>query len=156
MNNDYDDIINLPHYQSKTRKPMSLNNRAAQFAPFSALSGYDDAIAEAARLTYSRLNISDDELNELSDRLRQAVIRNPRPEVCITYFKDDSRKSGGRYLSVRGIIKKIEPHYNLLTLKRPVTNKADDDEISLPLDSISDIKVDDGHDNNRPDCINCL
>ena len=89
--NRYDDIINLPHHVSPTRKRMSMHDRAAQFAPFAALVGYDDAVAETARLTETRL-----ELNE-------------QPEVRIKYFVPDEHKSGGAFVEVSGKVKKYLP-----------------------------------------------
>ena len=67
--NKYDDIINLPHHVSKTRKPMTMYNRAAQFAPFAALTGYDDAIKETSRLTDKKIEISDELKNELNQKI---------------------------------------------------------------------------------------
>lgn len=69
----YEDIINLPHHVSKNRRPMPMENRAAQFAPFAALVGYDDAISEATRLTDARTMLSSDEMEELSQCLNQAL-----------------------------------------------------------------------------------
>ena len=83
----YDDIINLPHHVSKTRTPMSMENRAAQSAPFAALTGHDTALAETARLTSEKSEPSSEELKWLSFRLEHAIKRNA--EVIITYFQPD-------------------------------------------------------------------
>lgn len=102
----YDDIINLPHHVSKTRKPMSMENRAAQFAPFAALTGHDAAIAETARLTASRLELSQEMLGNLSRRLAYAL--ECQSSVTVTYFEPDAYKEGGRYVTASGIIKRID------------------------------------------------
>lgn len=102
----YDDIINLPHHVSKTRKPMSMENRAAQFAPFAALSGHDAAIAETARLTAEKQELSLEELDKLSRRLVYAVEKDA--VIKITFFQPDAFKQGGSYKQVVGQIKKID------------------------------------------------
>ena len=107
--NKYKDIINLPHHASKTRKPMSLYNRAAQFAPFAALTGYDDAIKETARLTEERIELSDELKNMLNQKIK-LIIENIKlqPEVVITYFVHDNKKSGGVYKTISGNVKRID------------------------------------------------
>lgn len=104
----YDDIINLPHHESKTRKPMSMENRAAQFAPFAALSGHDIAIHETARLTSSKNELSEDESIYLQKRLDYAV--KQQSSVTFTYFQSDSLKEGGKYVTATGTIKKIDEY----------------------------------------------
>ena len=107
--NKYKDIINLPHHVSNTRKPMSLYNRAAQFAPFAALTGYDDAIKETARLTEERIELSDELKNMLNQKIK-LIIENIKlqPEVVITYFVHDNKKSGGVYKTISGNVKRID------------------------------------------------
>lgn len=107
--NKYKDIINLPHHASKTRKPMSLYNRAAQFAPFAALTGYDDAIKETARLTEERIELSDELKNMLNQKIK-LIIENIKlqPEVAITYYVPDNKKSGGVYKTISGNVKRID------------------------------------------------
>lgn len=111
MNNEhqYDDIINLPHHTSKTRPRMSMINRAAQFSPFAALTGYDDAVVETARLTDERHELTEDEKAVLNERL-QILSENAhdRPMVEITYFKADSRKEGGSYEKISGAVRWID------------------------------------------------
>ncbi len=111
MNNEYqyDDIINLPHHTSETRSRMSMTNRAAQFSPFAALTGYDDAVVETARLTDERHELTEDEKDLLNERL-QILSENAhdRPMVEITYFKPDDRKDGGSYEKVRGAVRWID------------------------------------------------
>ena len=101
----YDDIINLPHHVSKTRTPMSMENRAAQFAPFAALTGHDAAIAETARLTSEKPELSAEELDKLSRRLVYAIDKDAA--IRITYIQQDSVKQGGSYCQTEVKIKKI-------------------------------------------------
>lgn len=100
----YDDIINLPHYEPKTHPRMSAEKRAAQFAPFAALTGYEDAVGETARLTDDMVELEDSALEELDRRLKEAC--GTQKEITITYFVPDERKSGGAYVKIRGQIKK--------------------------------------------------
>lgn len=105
----YDDIINLPHHVSKTRKPMPMINRAAQFAPFAALTGHDEAIAETARQTDPRRILSSDEQEILSKRLAYAIDHiGERPNLTFTYFIPDTLKDGGRYVTITGVIRKYD------------------------------------------------
>ena len=105
----YDDIINLPHHFSKTRKPMPMINRAAQFAPFAALTGHDEAIAETARQTAPRRILSSDEQEILSKRLAYAIDHiGERPNLTFTYFIPDTLKDGGRYVTITGVIRKYD------------------------------------------------
>ena len=107
--NKYKDIINLPHHVSKTRNPMSLYNRAAQFAPFAALTGYNDAIKETARLTEQKIELSYELKNMLNQKIK-LIIENIKlqPEVVITYFVHDNKKSGGVYKTISGNVKRID------------------------------------------------
>lgn len=111
----YDDIINLPHHVSDYHKPMPMAHRAAQFAPFAALSGHDDAIAETIRLTESFKELSEDEKNLLSRKLNYALENHSAVEI--TYFVTDKTKSGGFYSRVSGRIKKWDEYDNTLVLK---------------------------------------
>ena len=104
----YDDIINLPHHVSPTRKRMSMHDRAAQFAPFAALVGYDAAVAETARLTESRLELDEQEQWAINERLAYIADHiHEQPEVRIKYFVPDEYKSGGAIVEVSGKVKKI-------------------------------------------------
>ena len=106
---DYDDIINLPHHQSKNHPRMSLYDRAAQFAPFAALTGYDDAVKEARRLTDSKPELEENQLEELDQKLADLMTRiEEHPEVTITYFEPDDKKEGGANVTCMGKIKKID------------------------------------------------
>jgi hypothetical protein len=109
--NKYDDIINLPHHVSAKHTHMSLIDRAAQFSPFAALTGHNEAIKETARLTDSRIELDEDEKVLLNERLH--VISDNlhnQPTVSITYFKPDDKKSGGAYLTACGVVKKIDEY----------------------------------------------
>ena len=115
--NRYDDIINLPHHISPTRKQMSMHDRAAQFAPFAALVGYDDAVAETARLTETRPELDEQEQRAINERLAYIANHiNEYPEVRIKYFVPDERKSGGAIVEVFGVVKKISDADATVTL----------------------------------------
>ena len=113
----YKDIINLPHKQSSKRPHMSLLDRAAQFAPFAALTGYDDAIKETGRLTDERLEMSEEKLSVLNARY-QILVDNlgEEPEVTITYFVPDIYKTGGSYITTTGVVKKLDTYERLITM----------------------------------------
>jgi len=105
----YDDIIDLPHHQSPTRPHMPSGGRAAQFSPFAALTGYNEAVEETARLTDRQAELGEDELAALDGRLRW-VRRHleEQPEITVTFFEPDSRKDGGSYAAHTGAVKKID------------------------------------------------
>ena len=113
----YDDIINLPRHVSPTRQRMSMHDRAAQFAPFAALVGYDDAVAEIARLTESRPELDEQEQRAINEKLSFiAAHLKEQPIVRIQYFVPDERKSGGAIVEVSGIVKKISDADATITL----------------------------------------
>lgn len=117
MPDNYDDIINMPHHVSTTRPQMSMMDRAAQFSPFAALTGYDGAIKETARLTDEKADLGDEAITILNMKMQMLVeTSEDRPEVCITYFKPDEKKSGGAYISVTGVVKKIDEFERILVL----------------------------------------
>lgn len=109
----YDDIIDLPHPVSKRHPQMPLSDRAAQFAPFAALTGHDEAIRETARLTDSFVELSEEQREKLDQRL-QMLLAEMRadplraPEINATYFQPDEKKDGGAYVSVSGSVKKVD------------------------------------------------
>ena len=111
----YDDIIDLPHHISKDRHHMSLSDRAAQFAPFSALTGYEESIEETARKTEDEINLSQDELDELD--LRFSIILdkiNERPLITIKHFIPDEYKDGGSYIYSTFKLKRYDPLKRIL------------------------------------------
>ena len=106
----YGDIIELTRPVS-SRKRMSLHDRAAQFSSFAALTGYDDMVREQGRLTQSRTELTDEELEQLDRKLAficSLVEEGYAPEICITYFEPDKRKSGGSYVTVTGRVKETD------------------------------------------------
>ena len=105
----YDDIINLPHHQSTERAHMSLHDRAAQFAPFAALSGHEEAIEETARLTDEKIILDESAIEKINEKLYE-ISQNlsEKWNVTITYFRPDALKKGGAYLTDVGSIKKID------------------------------------------------
>ena len=108
MTSRYDDIINLPHHVSPTRKRMSMHDRATQFAPFAALVGYDDAVAETARLTEARPELDGQEQRAINERLAYITDHiHEQPEVRIKYFVPDEHKSGGAIVGISGKVEKI-------------------------------------------------
>ena len=116
-NQQYNDIIDLPHHISTTRPRMSMLDRAAQFSPFAALTGYDAAIKETGRLTGQRIELTE-ECRAVLDRKQQVLLENltEHPEVSVTYFVPDERKSGGAYVTVAGRVKKVDEYQRLLLL----------------------------------------
>lgn len=115
MTGPYDDMIDLPHHVSSSRPQMSRANRAAQFAPFAALAGYDAAINEAARLTDKRKELDDQAIAilELKMNLLAEAIEEC-PQVSLTYFQADGKKGGGAYITVTGKLKKIDDYEHVL------------------------------------------
>lgn len=105
----YDDIIELPHHQSAERAHMSLHDRAAQFAPFAALTGYDDAIEETARITDTKIVLDESAVENLNEKLYEISQHLAEKwKVSITYFRPDALKNGGAYVTDVGTIKKID------------------------------------------------
>ena len=108
-NSKYDEIINFPHHVSKTRPQMPMSDRAAQFSPFAALTGYDAAVKETGRLTDEKIELDEESLTALNVRYQMLTdALEKRPEVRITYFKPDERKAGGAYVTTAGAVRKID------------------------------------------------
>ena len=136
MKHPYEDILHLPHPTSKNHPRMSIQERAAQFSPFAALTGHAAAIAETARLTDRKIELDEDTRAEL-DR-RQAVLLeqiSERPEVTVTWFAPDERKEGGTYVTTTGRLKKLDEIQRVLVLADG-TKVQMDDVISLESNSI--------------------
>ncbi len=127
----YDDIINLKHHTSEKHPPMSLYARSAQFAPFAALTGYEDVIKETARETSERIDI-DDGLRSILDSKLHIILEyaKSKPEVSFTYFIQDLKKEGGIYTTVTGIVKKIDMIKQYIYLA---------DNTEIPISEIIDI-----------------
>ena len=114
---NYDDIINMPHHVSKKHPQMSKEARAAQFAPFAALTGFEDEIIETSRITVNRKEINEELQEILNNKLsiiKEKIEENPK--VTITYFKNDERKNGGKYITIAEKIKKIDENNQLICL----------------------------------------
>lgn len=116
MNEKYSDIISLPHHVSLTRPQMSRADRAAQFAPYSALSGYEDAVEETARITDDRIELDEGEIERINRHLTALLTAPPDTKVSITYFQPDKRKKGGAYLTVTDEVCRIDEVTRELTL----------------------------------------
>ena len=117
MSGKYDDIIHLPRHVSKTRPKMAIIDRAAQFAPFAALSGHDSAVKETARLTDERTVLDQYQKDAISERLQIiSDLIKEQPEVSITYFQPDAKKQGGAYLIVSGTVKKIDEYERVVNM----------------------------------------
>ena len=127
MKNDYDDIINLPHHVSSTRPQMSMIDRAAQFSPFAAPTGYDAAIKETGRLTDEKIELDEEALSNLNMKF-QILFEKPdeQPDIAITYFKPDETKSGGAYLTTTDKIKKVDEYERIITTAKGTKIPMDD------------------------------
>ena len=118
MSENYDDIIDLPHHVSATRPQISMMDRAAQFSPFAALTGYDAAIKETGRLTDQKVEMDAEALNVLNMKFQILIDRlAEEPEVTFIYFKPDERKDGGAYIDVTGIVKKVDKFERLIVMQ---------------------------------------
>jgi len=128
----YDDMLHLPHHVSPTRLPMSMKDRAAQFSPFAALTGYDDTILETARRTEERITLDENALNILD--LKYQIISEhlqERPEVVFTYFVPDEKKDGGAYVEVTGTVKRVDALERVIFLNSGT---------KIPMDEICDMQ----------------
>lgn len=130
---NYDDIIDLPHHVSKTHKQMSIIDRAAQFSPFAALTGYDDVIKETARKTEKKIILSDNQIAILNEKLLILSECKIQPLVTIIYFKKDKRKEGGKYLKIDGKIKRFDDVNKTIVLV---------DKTTISINDLFDIKSD--------------
>lgn len=130
---NYKDIINMPHHQSKTHPHMSMYDRAAQFSPFAALTGYDDAVEETARLTDTKAELSEDMKQEINRRLIliQENIKE-HPKISITYFKKDGKKDGGVYVTKTGQVKGIDYFKRIIKMQ---------DGSEIIIDDIAEIEL---------------
>ena len=118
MSGKYDDIIHLPHHVSQTHPRMPVQDRAAQFSPFAALTGYGAVIRETGRLTETRPELDEDAKGELDRRLALlSTMLESRPLVTLTYFQPDERKEGGACLKITGVVRKIDEYHHLLVME---------------------------------------
>ena len=133
MTKTYDDIIHLPHHVSATHPHMAAIDRAAQFSPFAALTGYDAAIKETARLTDKRVELDESMKEALSNNLQMIADRlKEHPEIAITYFQPDAKKNGGAYVTVINTVKKIDVYERIVIMT---------DGIVIPVDEIISIDI---------------
>ena len=127
----YDDILNMPHHISAKHPRMDSLDRAAQFSPFAALTGYDAAIEETARLTEEKVELDEDRLKILDRKLSELMEGDlAKKKVSITYFVPDEKKKGGKYVTVSGNIKKLDKNSRQLIL---------DDDTIIPVGEVTDI-----------------
>ena len=129
----YDDIINLPHSDPQKHVRMSPENRAAQFSPFAALTGHNEAIKETARLTDQKIELEEDAITDINRtllKIRESI--GTKPKVVVTYFVPDNKKSGGKYITATVNIEKIDDINNII-----VTS----DNIKIAVDNILDIVI---------------
>ena len=131
MKEDYSDIINLPHHVSKNHPQMPMEARAAQFAPFAALTGYDAVIHETARLTDRQVELEEYDNERLNRKFAELMtILDNHPEVTVSYFQPDERKAGGSYTTASGKVMMIDIYEQLLWM---------DDGTKIPIANIIDI-----------------
>ena len=129
----YEDIIGLEHHQSKTHPHMSIHDRAAQFAPFSALTGHGAAIAETARLTEQETELDEYVIEEIDEKLQWLVQNhNSKPQVTITYFVPDEKKEGGAFVQKTGCVKKLDSYRKTILLM---------DDTCIDIEKIKDIAI---------------
>ena len=129
MKTPYDDIIHLPHHVSRNHPQMPLRDRAAQFAPFAALTGYEAAVGETARLTARKRELDAQEAEELNRQLAAIITHlSERPEVTVEYFLPDDRKAGGSYVSVTGRVRHVSVPEKTMVME---------DGTVIPLDDIA-------------------
>ena len=137
----YRDIIDHPRWESPTHPAMSLYDRAAQFAPFAALSGYDDMIVEEARLVDSRIELSEEEweaLNRELGTIGEAVRRGLRPVVTITWFVPDPLKPGGAYRTLTEKVRRVDAANGIIQLEKKAT--AAGSYMEIPIRDVLDIR----------------
>ena len=136
----YADIIDLPHWESPTRPRMSRYNRAAQFSPFAALTGYDDIIREEARETGTWIEPGESQKEQIDWRLNEiaaAIEEKQQPSVQIVYFVPDTKKDGGEYVTAKGSVRKIDP-----VRRRLLLANEDGQKQEIALDRITSIDPD--------------
>ena len=127
MSGKYDDIIHLPHHVSRKHPRMSNHDRAAQFSPYAALTGFEAKINETARLTDRKLELDDYAKAQLDAKLQELRAKlSQKPPVRLTYFKADERKEGGAYVQITALVRKIDPYERCLHLFNEETIPIDD------------------------------
>ena len=113
----YEDIENLPPHISEKHPQPTMEDRAARFAPFAAITGYEEMVLEEARVTEERIDLDEGTLSLLNEKLNMIQeFLNEEPEVTITYFEPDKKKSGGAYVSITGIVKRIDEYEHIVIM----------------------------------------
>ena len=113
----YEDIVNLPPHISKKHPQPTMMDRAARFAPFAAITGYEEMVLEEARVTEERIDLDEGTLSLLNEKLNMIQeFLDEEPKVCITYFEPDKKKAGGAYVSVTGVVKRIDEYEHLVIM----------------------------------------
>ena len=132
MTEDNSDIITLPHHVSHNHPQMPMMARAAQFAPFAALTGYDAVIHETARLTDRQVELEEydnERLNRIFSELMNSL--EEHPVVTVSYFKPDEHKAGGAYVTVTGQLKKVDTYEQLMVMENGT---------AIPIGNIMDLQ----------------
>lgn len=114
----YEDIVDLPHHVSRKHPQPTMADRAARFAPFAAITGYEEMVLEEARVTDERIEMDESSKAALNEKLNMILeFVDEQPEVSITYFEPDKKKSGGAYVNITGIVKRIDEyeHFVIMT-----------------------------------------
>ncbi len=155
----YDDIIHLPHHVSSVHPQMSLQNRAAQFSPFAALTGYEEQVNESARLTGTKQELSEN-MKELLDEKLQMIQKQLETEtdashtlISVTYFQPDVQKEGGEYVTFSGLVKKIDPYERKVIFYPPKNAPYGEKRMAGPSIAIDDILEIAFSDENKHDSI---
>lgn len=129
----YDDIINLPHHVSEKHPRLSMGQRAAQFAPFAALSGFEDAIDETSRITEDRIELNEEEKEKINNVLQKLQMEiSKRPKATITYFVPDLKKCGGEYITKTGNVKRIDEFRQVIIYE---------DKTEIPIKEVIEIDI---------------
>ncbi len=129
---EYEDMLFLPHHVSRCHPPMSMEERAAQFSPFAALTGYEDAIRETGRTTVSRAELDEGVMESLDEKLRQLKQKRFSAQaVTVTCFVPDEKKKGGKYMKISGRIRRMDEYRRVLIME---------DGKEIPMESVAEIE----------------
>lgn len=142
--NPYEDMLELPHPVSKMHPQMPRRDRAAQFAPFAALTGYEEAVREAARITEEKMILDEDSKVQLDWKLRclQEKVKE-QPIITVTYFVKDERKKGGKYVTVTGVLKRIDSYTHQFILENGE---------EIPVEDVVSLEIDDFQEAEKKEC----
>ena len=139
----YEDIVNLPPHISKRHPQPTMMDRAARFAPFAAITGYEEMVLEEARVTEERIDLDEGTLSLLNEKLNMIQeFLDEEPEIKITYFEPDKKKAGGAYIDIIGTVKRID-EYECLVIMTDGKKIRIEDIYSLESDLFYSLGVDD-------------